>query len=101
MSFQKRLGIAVNLCRDFRQFVRPEPAAGAQRGNSVFFNRISNISNSGGTLVETSTIPQNNYTISQGTLTMTEYGNSVPYTQKLQVLSEITVPPTIQESSEK
>jgi len=72
-----------------------EPAAGANRGNKVFFDKISNISTSGGTLIETDTIPKRNYTILQGTLTMTEYGNSIPYTQKVKTLADIQVPETI------
>ena len=79
----------------FRQFVDIEAAAGTNRGNKVFFDKISNISTGGGTLVETDTIPKRNYTILQGTLTMTEYGNSIPYTQKLKTLSDIMVPETV------
>ena len=79
----------------FRQFVDLEPASGKSRGNKVFFDKISNIATAGGTLVETSTIPKTNYTILQGTLTITEYGNSIPFTQKLQTLSEVSVPDSI------
>lgn len=79
----------------FRQFCDIEAAAGTNRGNKVFFDKISNISTGGGTLVETDTIPKRNYTILQGTLTMTEYGNSIPYTQKLKTLSDIQVPETV------
>jgi len=63
----------------------------------VFFDKISNISTAGGTLVETDTIPKRNYTILQGTLTMTEYGNSIPYTQKVKTLADIQVPETIRQ----
>lgn len=79
----------------FRQFVDAEPAAGRSRGDKVFFDKISNISTQGGTLNETDTIPKRNFNIRQGTLTVTEYGNSVPFTLKVQTLSEITVPETI------
>ena len=79
----------------FRQFTELESAAGANKGDKVFFNKISNISTSGGTLIETNTIPKNNFTITQGTLTMTEYGNSIPYTQKVRTLSEVSVPDAI------
>ncbi len=79
----------------FRQFTDLEPSAGAGKGSKVFYNKISNISTAGGTLVETNTIPKNNYTITQGTLTMTEYGNSIPYTQKVKSLSEVSVPDSI------
>jgi N4-gp56 family major capsid protein len=76
----------------FRQFVTPEPAAGAGRGDKVFFNKISNISTSGGTLVETDTIPKRNFTITQGTLQVNEYGNSVSFTQKAKTLAEVSLP---------
>ena len=79
----------------FRQFTDMEPAAGAGRGQSVFFDKISNISTAGGTLNETATIPKANFTITQGTLTMTEYGNSIPFTQKLKTLAEMAVPEAI------
>lgn len=79
----------------FRQFCDIEAAAGTNRGNKVFFDKISNISTAGGTLTETDTIPKRNYTILQGTLTMTEYGNSIPYTQKVKTLADIQVPETI------
>lgn len=79
----------------FRQFVDMEAAAGTNRGNKVFFDKISNISTSGGTLIETDTIPKNNYTITQGTLTITEYGNSIPFTAKVKTLADIQVPETI------
>jgi N4-gp56 family major capsid protein len=79
----------------FRQFCDMEAAAGTNRGNKVFFDKISNISTAGGTLIETDTIPKNNYTITQGTLTIAEYGNSIPFTQKLKSLSDIQVPETI------
>ena len=75
----------------FRQFCNSESAAGTGRGNKVFFNKLSNISTAGGTLTETDTIPKRNFTITQGTLTMTEYGNSIPFTNKLKVLSEASV----------
>ena len=75
----------------FRQFCNSEPAAGTGRGNKVFFNKLSNISTAGGTLIETDTIPKRNFTITQGTLTITEYGNSIPFTNKLKVLSEASV----------
>lgn len=81
----------------FRQFCDVMNEAGTNRGNKVFFDKISNISTGGGTLVETDTIPKRNYTILQGTLTMTEYGNSIPFTQKLKTLADIQVPDTIRE----
>lgn len=76
----------------FRQFVEPEASSGAGRGDKVFFDKISNISTAGGTLIETDTIPKRNFTIKQGTLTITEYGNSIPFTMKARTLVEMELP---------
>jgi len=59
----------------FRQFVDIEPAAGKSRGNTVLFDKISNISSAGAALTETTTIPKRNFTIIQDSFTITEYGN--------------------------
>ena len=88
----KQIRHAAQTMQKFRQFVDPEGAAGKSRGNLVLFNKISNISTAGGTLAETSTIPKRNYTIVQGTLTVTEYGNAIPYTLKVQTLADVSVP---------
>jgi len=91
----KKLRYAAQPLQKFRQFCDAEPAAGRSRGDSFLFDKISNISTAGGTLSETNTIPQNNFTISQDTLTITEYGNSIPFTLKVQTLAEIDVPASI------
>ena len=94
-TLSQQLRYKAQSMQKFRQFVDMEAAAGTNRGNKVFFDKISNISTAGGTLTETDTIPKRNYTILQGTLTMTEYGNSIPFTQKVKTLADIQVPETI------
>ena len=47
------------------------------RGEAYHWDIVSNLATQGGTLVETSTMPESNFTITQGTLTINEYGNSV------------------------
>lgn len=76
----------------FRQFVDAEGAAGKNRGDAVLFNKISNITTAGGTISETSTIPKRGYTITQGSLSVTEYGNAIPFTLKAQTLADVSVP---------
>ena len=95
-QLSQKLRFKAQTMQKFRQFVDAMPEAGVGKGNKVFFDKISNISTGGGTLTETDTIPKRNFTIVQGTLTVTEYGNSVPFTQKLKSLSEMSVPETIQ-----
>lgn len=77
------------LCK-FRQFADVKDAAvqGKGKGDTFHWNVYSDVATQGTTLVETSTMPETNFTITQGTMTITEYGNSVPYTGKLDDLSE-------------
>ena len=91
-EFSKQVRHLAQPIMKFRQFCDPEGAMGKNRGDAVLFSKISNISTQGGTLNETSTIPKRNYTITQGTLTVTEYGNAIPYTLKAQTLAEVSVP---------
>lgn len=51
------------------------------------WNVYSNVARQGGSISETETMPETNFTITQGTLTITEYGQAVPFTQKLDNLS--------------
>jgi len=88
----KQIRHAAQPMMKFRQFVNAEAAVGKNRGDKMFFNKISNISTAGGTLTETSTIPKRNYTIVQSTLTVNEYGNAIPFTLKVQSLADVTVP---------
>jgi len=60
-------------------------AVEAVRG--TFTRYQSAVATQGTSLTETTTMPETNYTITQGTMTITEYGNSVPYTAKLDDLS--------------
>ena len=75
----------------FRQFTRLEKAIGKNKGDTVDFNKVSNIQTAGGTISETTRIPESKILIRRGTLVMEEYGNSIPYTGKLEALSEFSV----------
>ncbi len=75
----------------FRQFVRTEPGLGKGRGDTINFDKIRNISTAGAALAETAMIPETNVLMAQGSLTIREYGNSIPYTGKLDDLAEFDV----------
>lgn len=77
----------------FRQFCDARDASmnGLHRGQTFTWNIYSDIATQGTTLTETTTMPESNFTISQGTLTVVERGNSVPYTGVLDNLSEVPV----------
>ena len=74
----------------FRQFADIKDAAiqGKGKGDTFHWNVFSDVTTRGTTLTETNVMPKTNFTITQGTMTITEYGNSVDYTGKLDDLSE-------------
>ena len=86
----KVLRHAVQPLVKFRQFADVKDAAsqGKGKGDVFHWNVYADVATQGTSLVETSTMPETNFTITQGTMTITEYGNSVPYTGKLDDLSE-------------
>lgn len=73
------------------QFVRKEPGYGKNKGDKLLFDRISNVATQGTTISELSKMPETNFTITQGEVQVNEYGNSIPWTGKLEALSEFSV----------
>lgn len=89
-NLSKKLRTSVQPTVKFRQFADIKDAALQQKGagDTFHWNVYSDVATRGAQLVETSTLPQTNFTVAQGTMTITEYGNSVPYSGKLNDLSE-------------
>jgi N4-gp56 family major capsid protein len=89
-TLSKVLRTAVQPLVKFRQFAEVKDAAiqGKKKGDAFHWNIYSDVATAGAALVETSTMPETNFTITQGTMTITEYGNSVPFSEKLDNLSE-------------
>jgi N4-gp56 family major capsid protein len=77
----------------FRQYCDAKDATEAGTGKTYgagdkfTWNVYSDAQDGGDQLVENAPIPETNFRITQGSLTITEYGNSVPYTAKLDNLS--------------
>ena len=77
--------MAVQPMVKFRQFCDAKDATKARnpegnmlgKGDLFHWNVYSDVSNQGGTLVETTTMPETNFTITQGTLTVTESTGSL------------------------
>lgn len=84
------LRLQVQPLTKFRQFCDAEDGTqkGLGRGETFTWDIISNVARQGRRLSETDPIPETNVTISQGSLTVTEWGNSVPYTGKLEALAK-------------
>ena len=90
-NLSKEVRIAAQSANKFRQFATVKEAFGKGVADTVNFDKISNLVTSGGTLTETSTMPGSYFTIVKDTLTVNEYGISVPFTGKLEALSEMGV----------
>ncbi len=74
-----------------RGLIDAREAVGLGRGDTWLFDKRKNVNTQGGTLIETNTIPETEFTVVQGSGTITEYGNSVPWTLKAQSLAQIEV----------
>lgn len=74
----------------FRQFCDAKDGTdkGLHAGELYNWNVYSMVEKGGGQLLEQEEMPKTNFKVRQATLTITEYGNSVPFTQKLDNLSK-------------
>lgn len=84
------LRTAVQPLVKFRQFCDAKDFTnkGVHGGQLFTWNVYNDVANTGTTLVETNTMAETNYTIAQGTGTVLEMGNSVPYTEFLNNMSK-------------
>jgi N4-gp56 family major capsid protein len=75
----------------FRQFLQLQgdetDVSKMHNGATFYWNVYENVGRRGTRLSETSPIPQTSFKIVQRSATITEFGNSVPYTVKLETLS--------------
>lgn len=90
LNLSNVLRTAVQPMVKFRQFcdARDAAAEGKKKGDIYHWNVYSDVASAGAALSETAAIPETNFTVAQGTLTITEYGLAVPYTEKLDNLSQ-------------
>ncbi|MGR9117430.1 MAG: N4-gp56 family major capsid protein [Gammaproteobacteria bacterium] len=90
LNLSKELRMAVQPLVKFRQFcdVKDATQQGKNKGDQFHWNVYSDVATQGTNIDENQVMPETNFTITQGTLTIDEMGNSVPFTQKLDDLSE-------------
>lgn len=72
----------------FRQFTRVEPGFGKNSSDTLNFDKMSNVQTQGGPITEFQDIPETKMLVRKGSLILTEWGNSIPYTGKLEALAE-------------
>ena len=87
-NLSRKLRTALQPMVRFRQFCDAREAFGLGKGDTFNWNVYSDVVTQGGALNETTQMPETNFTITQASLTINEYGNSVPFTKKLDDLSE-------------
>jgi len=87
-NLSRKLRTALQPMVRFRQFCDAKEAFGLGIGQTFNWNIYSDVQQAGGALTESQVMPETNFIITQNSLTITEYGNSVPFTKKLDDLSE-------------
>ena len=100
LNLSKKLRSAVQPMVKFRQFASAQDATmqGKSKGNTYTWDTVLNVTTQGRNLTETNTMPETNFTIIQGTLTIDEAGVAVPYSGKLESLSQFEVREPIMKS---
>lgn len=93
LNLSKELRMGVQATSKFRQFADVRDAFGkvTRAGQTFTWDTVPMMARANRSLSETNTIPQGNHTVYQGTLTMSERGFSVPYTEMLESMSQFAV----------
>jgi len=94
LNLSDKLRMAVQPMCKFRQFADVKDASqqGKKKGDTFTWDIFQDVAAAATqSLAETNTMPETNFTIVQSTLTITEGGNSVPYSGKLDNLSKFDV----------
>ena len=93
LNLSDELRTAVQPMTKFRQFADVKDASqqGKSKGETFTWDVVKDVGRQGRTLLETNTMAETNFTITQGTLTITEAGQSIPYSGKLEAMSKFDV----------
>jgi hypothetical protein len=75
----------------FRQFCGLKKAFGKNKGESVNWLKVWNAGTYGGIVAETNTIPEATQPLTWGTVSVNEYGLSIPFSLKVEALSRFQV----------
>lgn len=94
----KKLRHAAQPMMRFRSHTRVEPGFGKSQGDTLDFDKVSNIQTGGGRIAETAKTPESKFLVKKSSLTIDKYGNSIPYTGKLELLSEFNINNPIQKA---
>ena len=73
-NLSRKLRTALQPMVRYRQFCDAKEAFGLGIGDTFHWNIYSDVATAGGALVENQTMPETNFTISQASAVITEYG---------------------------
>ena len=93
LNLSKELRQGVQATSKFRQFADIRDAWGkvTKSGQTFTWDTVPMMSRASRAQTETSTIPEGQHSVVQGTLTMSERGFSVPYSEMLESMSQFSV----------
>lgn len=90
-QLSKDVRMASQTMQRFRQFARPESDYGPHEGTQLRFVKTSNLLARGRAIGEFDDVPVTSFTNSYGTVTWTEYSNSVQWTQLASAASMLSL----------
>lgn len=96
-QLNKKFQKAAQPLTKFRQFCAVKEAFGKHKGESVNWLKVANVGTYGGSLTETQTMHETTQQLSWGTVSVNEYGNAIPFTFKVEALSEFDIEEIIRE----
>jgi HK97 family phage major capsid protein len=91
VELSRQVRVAAQPLMRFRQFCRPEEAFGRNLGDTLQFDKVSNVAQQGRVISELETVPETNFTIYKDTVVAKEFSNSVPYTWTLEILAKLDI----------
>lgn len=77
-------------CR-FRQLVRVELEFGAHNGESISLRKFGDVQTAGKAIGEKEKVPETQFTITSGSVTVREFSNSIPFTQRLSLFAKLSI----------
>lgn len=98
-NLSEYLRFALQPLQKFRMLLdAKDDAIGLHRGDTYRWNVYSSLGNDGGPLEETQRIPETSFSVQQRSLTVQEFGMSVPFTEKVERLGEHDVKEVIDQT---
>src|SRR5262245_51324476 len=73
----------------YRQFCDTDESYGSNKGDTLLFDKVLNVDTEGGPLDENMPFPKTGFKTIQGQCVATEYGNSIPFSEKLERMAKL------------